>query len=261
MSIFLYILLGVGAGFLSGLLGVGGGVVIVPALMWIFSLQEWSVTRLISMAAGTSCAIMVITTARALVARRSEWAAVFSLYRKMALYVVLGAVAGATLSHVVHPKLLCVVFSFFLLFVATNLLLPQHVKLAARLGIEYYKGAGAVIGFFAAMLGIGGGSLTVPYLLHNQLSVRRSTMVALMLSGTLAPFAALVYMVAGWSIVNLPGTTGYVYWPAVVFVGFGALIGAPLGVRYSQRISTKLLQRYFACLLLIVSVHLFVVSL
>jgi uncharacterized protein len=253
-----YVLLGMGAGFLSGLLGVGGGVIIVPALLWLFQHQNLPVSRLISLAAGTSCVIMIITTSRSLFARRQHFHSVVSVYKKLVVSVILGALAGALLSHAIHPVILRIIFSVIMILVALGLLLPSAFNVMSVYRFQNYPLAGGIVGFVASMLGIGGSSLTVPFLISNGVGLRKSTLVAVALSLSLAPVAAAVYIMVGWSQVTIPWCTGYVYWPAVAGVGLGAVISAPIGVKYAQSISSSLLQKYFAVLLVIVAVHLFV---
>ncbi len=252
-----YTLLGLCAGFLSGLLGVGGGVIIVPALLWLFQYQGLSLPRLISLAAGTSCAIMILTTSRSLIARLQHFSDVSAIYKKLVVGVVVGAFIGALLSHFIHPAVLSIIFSVIMLVVALSLLLPHKFNFISLYKVKNFRIAGLFVGFIASMLGIGGSSLSVPFLINNGISLRKSTLVAVTLSLSLAPVAAAVYIIMGWYNVNIPWCTGYVYWPAVAGVGLGAVISAPIGVKYAQSIPSSLLQKYFAVLLIIVAVHLF----
>ena len=253
-----YIVLGLGAGFLSGLLGVGGGVIIVPALLWLFHYQALPLARLISLAAGTSCAIMVITTSRSLFARKHHFPAAASVYKKLVVSIILGALIGSMVSHYIHPVALQIIFAMLMLILACSLLLPNKFNLLSLYTMKSYHISGVFIGCLSSMLGIGGSSLTVPFLFNRGECLRSSTLVALALSASLAPVAAIVYMIMGWSKVTLPWCTGYVYWPAVLCVGLGAVIAAPAGVRYAQKIPTALLRKYFAVLMVIIAMHLII---
>jgi uncharacterized protein len=246
------------AGFLSGLLGIGGGVFVVPALLIVFKAHALSASRLISMASGTSCAIMMITTSRTFWLQRDRFFRVVDVYKKMILWVLSGVIAGALLNHVAHPLVLKGVFSGVLLIIALGLLIPS---LFARVPIanasRYYSIVGLLIGFLSALLGIGGSTFLVPFLMSTGIAIRESMAISIGIAVSMAPLATVVYIITGLHAALTPSlATGYVYWPAVLAVGLGSVLSSKAGLWCSEKVSTERLKKYFAALLIVVALHL-----
>jgi uncharacterized protein len=258
LVLFLFLVLGLVTGFLSGFLGIGGGVVVVPGLMYLFKHQLFYHARLINLAAGTSCAIMVITTLRSLVFRYAEFKPVLWAYKKMVLWLLLGAVGGGVLAHLLHPHIIKLFFSLVLMVVALRLIFPTvHVLRSSFQPKRYLAFFALIIGVVSAMVGIGGSVFMVPLLLECNVSLIQAMAVSVALTASMAPLATLVYILTGLHAVSLPAhTLGYVYWPAVLMVGLGSALAAPWGGRCAQRVPSKWLVKLFALLLSVVSVHL-----
>jgi uncharacterized protein len=252
-----YILLGLLSGFLSGLLGVGGGVVVVPVLISLFHFQGINSTYIMNLSSGTSCAVMCLTAARTFMLRRQEFSSVSMVYKKMVSTVVVGSLFGAVASHYIHAYILYYMFSVLLIILSIRLFFFSKARLRQGFEQSGFRIMGLVIGFFASLLGIGGSSFTVPFLLSRGVELRKAGLVAVTLIVSLAPAACVVYMAMGYSVVSISGCVGYVYWLPALCIGLASCVSAAWGVRSAQRLPTRFLQKCFAILLVFVSLHLF----
>lgn len=260
--LFIYFLLGTTTGILSGLLGIGGGVIVVPALAYIFKHEHFSAPLIMHMAVGTSLSIMVATTLRSLKShlaykgRREFW-----VIAKQLLWVVgLGVVCGALLADVLHSNVLRIFFGIFVLFIALRMFSirrPKNQKphLPSPLWIRV---AGFVMGGLSGLIGIGGGTTVIPYLLHHQISMRIAVRVSIFVGLIVAVVGAIMYFLSGFHEPGLPPhALGYIYWPAWVGTAVGSVLFAPLGVRLSYYLPTWALRRIFACFLIVIGIHMF----
>ncbi|MEZ5541283.1 MAG: sulfite exporter TauE/SafE family protein [Pseudomonadota bacterium] len=254
MELLTYLLTGAAAGLLAGLLGVGGGLVIVPALAWLLAGHGVADTHLMHLAVGTSLAAIIPTALSSLLAhhRRGSvhWPAVAGLLPG----ILVGALGGAWLARHASSPVLAVCFGVFEILVALQLFFAlkpvAHRSLPGRAGLVL---AGVLIGTVSALLGIGGGTLTTPFLLWNGIDIRRAV-------GTSAscglPIALAGAAGFAWSGRNLMAdqawTTGFIYWPAVFGIVLASVPVAPFGARLAHRLPRARLQRVFALFLLLV---------
>lgn len=260
LIIFLYVILGAFAGTISGLLGVGGGVIIVPGLAWLFRLQHFPNSFVMHIAAGTSLAVMIGTTLRTLYTHRHYKTKFWHIYKRLLPTVIIGVILGAILAHYLHSKVITLIFATFILLTALNLLFGKkvnpHQDLPGPLGMW---STGLVIGGKSGLLGVGGGSIIVPFLLFCNIEIRTAMMVSIVTSLTVAIIGTITVSLTGMYAKGLPAwTTGYIYWPAWIGVSIGSILLAPLGAALSYRISVSLLRRIFAIFLLLMSLHLLV---
>lgn len=249
--LFSYLLLGGFAGLLAGLLGVGGGLVIVPVLAGLFTAQGFSSDYLMQMAVGTSLATIVVTSLSSLFAHHRLGGVNWSLMRQLSLGIVAGAWLGATLAHNLPGQSLARIFGIFELLVAVQMLLGRppaaHRETPARFRNLF---AGGIIGAVSAVLGIGGGTLTVPYLAWHNIPMRQAVGTAAACGLPIALAGCLGFIVNGWQVGGLPAfSTGYVYWPAVLAIGLTSVLAAPLGARCAHSLPQVALKRVFALFL------------
>ena len=260
LGVLFFVLLGAAAGFLSGLLGLGGGVVVVPGLLVVLSYLGIRQDVLMHLAAGTSLAVMIPATIRSLVAH-SRYPVIFiPIFKKLIFPVVLGAFLGAYLGRTLHSDLLTDIFGAFILFTGCKMLFStKRLRKEATLGPKVSLVVGLLVGALSGMLGIGGGSIMIPALNYAGIDIRRAVMLSLAVSLTAAIVGTLSVVISGWSAPGLPTwTTGYVFWPAWIAVTFGSFSLIPVGVMLSHRVPILFLRRVFACVLLLVGVHLFI---
>ena len=253
-----FIILGAFAGIMSGLLGIGGGLVIVPGLAYLYQYTSVPHQYLMQMAEGTSLAIMIPTTIRALYAHLKHQVSVWPVYSRMLASVILGAIGGAFLAHVVNSKVLQVLFGFFVLYMAFRLWsdskVEAHGKLPGPVGINIF---GTIVGLKSGLLGIGGGVLTIPFLTRWSVPIRDAIAISNAVSFTVSIIGTISFIVSGLLVSGLPHwSTGYVYWPAWAPVAIVSMLIAPWGVKLAHVLSPKILKRLFSVFLLVVSIQM-----
>jgi len=254
-----YFLVGAIAGTLSGLLGIGGGIIIVPALVFIFHQQHFSSIYIVHMAAGTSLAIIVLTSFQSLMAHLHRSISFWMIYRPFVPGVIVGTLGGAVLAYFLHSHTLEFIYAIVVLLMAVKMFFYKvstelSDQLPGRIGCSF---AGAVIGGTSGLLGLGGGAFTIPFLTHCRVSMRQTVVVACAFGATISIVGALSFAVTGMFAKGLPAwTTGYIYWPAWFSVVLGSLIFVRIGASLSHRMPTAILRRVFAFFLLNVGFHM-----
>lgn len=251
MELILYLVLGAVAGTLAGLLGVGGGLLIVPVLAWMFLLQGHSPEVLMHMAVGTSLATIVMTSISSVRAHHGRGAVLWAAFARLAPGIVFGAWLGVMLAGSLRGDTLRQVFGVFELLVAVQMWInrpvPPHRALPGAAGMGL---AGMVIGAVSAVVGIGGGTLTVPFLQWCNVAMRQAVATAAATGLPIALAGAVGYVVAGWGNPALPGmATGYLYWPSFLGIVAASVLFAPLGAYWAHRLPARQLKRFFALFL------------
>ena len=262
MELLTYLLTGALAGLMAGLLGIGGGLVIVPALALLFAGQGFAQGALMHFAVGTSLATIVLTAISSLLAHHRRGSVLWPAVRGMAPGIVLGALAGAWLARQVSSPGLALVFGVFEILVALQLLVDRqpaaHRALPGTAGLGI---AGGVIGTVSALLGIGGGTLTVPFLLWNRVDIRKAVGTAATCGLPIALAGAAGFMLAGQGSEPAQGwSTGFVYWPAVAGIVLASVPLAPLGARLAHWLPRRLLQLIFAVFLAAVGARMVIAA-
>ncbi|MCC5880669.1 MAG: sulfite exporter TauE/SafE family protein [Idiomarina sp.] len=259
-----FLLLGLGglvAGLLSGMLGIGGGIIAVPLLIYLLPGMGIPPELVAPMAVGTSLATIVVTTASGAYAHHLRKMILWDWVRLMAPVLVLGGILGGYIGASIDPVMLQRIFASVLLLLAARMIWKTQPRAAdkriAHTPVRFWS---AGIGVISALVGIGGGALVVPLLHYYQVAMRNAVAVAAVCSVLLAIFGTATYAWMGRAGVNVDGAIGYVYLPAWLGIGIVSALVAPLGARLAQRLPVRYLQRAFAMLLVIVSVHLFVSS-
>ncbi|MGD1905090.1 MAG: sulfite exporter TauE/SafE family protein [Leptolyngbyaceae cyanobacterium] len=250
--------LGLTAGTLSGLFGIGGGMVIVPGLFYLFGFMGLPEPTLMHLAAGTSMTIMIFTATSSVLSHHRRENVQWSIFRRILPSVGIGVVLGKLLANQLNSQWLEGIFGVFLLFVALKLLLdwlptPEHPEPPQQ---KWVNLVGTILGFKSGVLGIGGGAISVPFLLYSGLSMGQA-------SGTSASFTLPIAIVGTVSCLLLPspetgviGTIGTVYWPAVALVAPFTMLGAPIGASLCHIIPQIQLKRLFALFLLCLGLRL-----
>jgi uncharacterized membrane protein YfcA len=254
----IYFLLGGGVGLLAGLFGIGGGGVMVPVLASLFAAQGFLPEHRLHLALGTSMAAIVPTAVSSLMAHHRRGAVLWGVVARFAPGVLIGTFAGTFLAARLPTKPLAVFFAAFMGFVAFKMARDAKPHPARGLpSAPALAGVGAGIGGVSALVAIGGGSLTVPFLswcnVRLQVAIGTSAAVGLPIALT----GALGYAINGHGIAGLPSATlGYVYWPAALALAAASSFTAPVGARLAHRLPVKSLKRLFALLLLALSLHM-----
>lgn len=258
MELLTYLLTGAVAGLLAGLLGIGGGLVVVPALAFLFAGEGFAATTLMHFAVGTSLATIVVTAMASLLAhhRRGSvhWPAVVCLTPGL----LAGALGGAWLARQTSSPGLSVIFGIFEILVALQLLLDvrpaAHRALPGRITLGL---AGGIIGAVSALLGIGGGTLTVPYLLWHRLDIRNAIGTAAACGLPIALAGVLGFALgSGVEGATAGSQTGFVYWPAAGAIVLASVPAAPAGAQLAHHLPRRTLRLVFAGFLLLVGLKM-----
>ncbi|PKM30771.1 MAG: hypothetical protein CVV07_06000 [Gammaproteobacteria bacterium HGW-Gammaproteobacteria-11] len=257
MEFLLYLILGGFAGTLAGLFGVGGGMIIVPVLVYSFALQGFSAEVATHMAVGTSLATIAFTSINAIRAHHLKGAVRWPLFVWMTLGIVFGTVLGALTAALIAGPLLQKIIGVFAICIAIQMgfeLKPKADKDVP--GKAMLTGAGGVIGWASAIFGIGGGSLTVPFLVWRSIPMQQAVATSSACGLPIAIAGALSFIWTGWAAEPLPEwSLGYVYLPALLGIAATSMLFAGFGARLAHRLSQRLLKRLFALLLLGVGIN------
>jgi uncharacterized membrane protein YfcA len=256
--LFFYLLLGVVAGITGGLLGLGGGIVIVPALFFLFIYQGLQGDILMHMAVATSLATIVFTSISATWAHHRHGAVSWHIVRLLGPGVIIGAIAGAMIADQLQSDSLRTAFGIFEILVAMQIgfgIQPSvHRSLPGATGMVT---SGSVIGTISSLLGIGGGTLTVPFLLWCNVNIRKAVATSSACGLPIALAGTTAMIVTGGDYPRLPeGTTGYVYWPAAVMISIASVCAAPLGARLTHKLPVDILKRVFAVVLIFIGLKM-----
>ena len=253
-----YLLLGSFAGAIGGLLGMGGGLVIVPVLAALYHLQGFSADHVMQLAIGTSLATIAFTALSSSLAHHRRGAVNWPVVLQLSLGIAAGGWLGGVLAMWLGGALLAGLFGVFELVVAAQMTfnrLPSAHRGAP--GTARNAVAGGVIGALSALLGIGGATLTVPWLVWHNIDMRRAVATSAACGLPIALVGMLGFAAVGWQRPGLPaGSTGYVYWPAVAMISVASVLTAPLGARLAHRLAPQRLRKVFAVFLALLGVSM-----
>jgi uncharacterized membrane protein YfcA len=248
--IFIFLLLGSFVGFMAGLLGIGGGGILVPILTTIFLTHGIAMDNVVHLALGTSMASMVITTFSSCRSHHAKGGVVWKAVKGMVLGIILGTFLATFLASHLSSLYLGVFFALFMAFVSSQMFLNKKPKPSRELsGNMGLFAAGSSIGAISALVSIGGGSLTVPYLTWQNVEIKKA----------IGTSAAIGLPINGWSN-SVPNEYifGYVYLPAVVLISITSFITAPYGAQMAHKLPVAILKKIFAVLLVILSVRMLI---
>jgi len=255
----LYLLLGAFAGLLAGLLGVGGGLIIVPILAAIFIYDGLPYEIIMHLALGTSLASILFTSLSSVYSHHKHQAVNWSRVYKLSPGVLLGAWLGGVFASTLSTDILKPVFAIFELLVAVYLLWGK--KTQAHQGtpaILNFTISGGIIGYISSIVGIGGGTMTVPWLMWHGSSIHKAIATSAAIGFPIAAAGAASYFYAGWGHNLLPQySAGYIYLPALFSIILSSVVFAPLGANLAHKLDVKKLKRIFALLLTGLAVYLF----
>lgn len=254
----LFLCVGALAGLLSGLLGIGGGIILVPGLLFVFTHMHFPPRYVMHMAAGTSLATMILTTSSSLYGHLQRRIPFWSVYRYLLPGVVFGVIAGAALSDLLSSAALSVIFAVVVIVMAIKMFWQRsQVGQRSLPAKPIMLFVGTLIGAKSGLLGLGGGVISVPFLTYFGRPMRQAVVVSVATGFTIAIVGSLVYMLTGYRVSGLPEwSLGFVYLPAWVCVVTASIIAARIGVIWSHKIPTKLLKKLFAVVMLAIGIHM-----
>ncbi|KTD08938.1 transmembrane protein [Legionella gratiana] len=253
----IYLFAGILTGLFATLFGFGGGFIVVPLLFWLLPFDGISKELAMHMAVGTSLMLMFINMIYAAWLHYLKQNMDLALLRKMLPLVALGAVSGALIATILSANALK--YAFLLLIFAVLLRnlkqeffkgdTPIHKKPthAILYFVSYFTGT------IAALLGIGGSVIIVPFFRHYGLPMNKASALANGLAAPSGLIGSIIFIAAGFHIPHLPPySTGYLYWPALITIFLGSIIGSKLGIYFSALIPDKIYGKIYCLLLIIV---------
>ncbi|HEY6873491.1 MAG TPA: sulfite exporter TauE/SafE family protein [Geobacteraceae bacterium] len=247
----LYLVVGAFAGVMAGLLGVGGGIVIVPMLTFIFTAQHMPAPFILHLALGTSLASIMFTSISSLRAHHNRGAVNWQVFRSITPGIIIGTLLGSWVAAQLSTHFLKGFFVVFLYYIAFQMLINVKPKPARQLpGAGGMFGVGGVVGGISSLVGIGGGSMSVPFLVWCNVSLHNAIGTSAAIGFPIALAGAVGYMANGLAVKSLPPQTlGFVYLPALLGIAVVSILTAPVGARLAHSLPVPQLKKFFALLL------------
>ena len=256
------LLLGTVLGFLAGLLGIGGGMIMVPFMMQILANKGLSSDYLVKVAVATSLTTILFTSLSSVRAHHKAGAVRWDLVMLMAPGIIIGALLGAQFVGVAPARWLEFFFGLFLMFTAMTMLrkkkpLASGVAEKTLPSRNAVFGVGTLIGVVSAMVGAGGGFMTVPFLSNRGVRLQSAVATSAACGVPIAFGGALGYIWAGRNLDLAPGTLGYLYLPGLALISAASVLTAPFGARIAHRTDTAKLKKSFGLMLLALGAYMF----
>ena len=242
-----YPLLGIFAGFVAGLFGIGGGLTLVPMLFMMFAAQDFPVAHVMHLALGTSMTTIVFTSISSMRAHHAHGAVRWDIVRAMAPGLLVGTLGGSLFASLVPTRPLVIVFTCVVYYASLQMILDFKPKAHRQLpGAFGLFGAGSLIGIVSSLVAAGGGFLSIPFMLFCNVVIHRAVGTSSALGLPIAVAGMIGYILAGWGVAGLPDyTLGYIYLPGLVGVVAMSMLVAPYGAKLAHRLPVKQLKRAF----------------
>lgn len=246
------------AGTLAGLLGIGGGVIIVPTLALVFEHQGQDPAVIMHVAFGTSLATIVMTSLSSIRAHQRRGAIQWPIFRAITPGILLGGLIGAIVADFIPGQTLKIAFALFILVVATQMASGLATKPRRTLPPPAgMLAVGSIIGGISALMGVGGGSMSVPFLTWCNVRVRSAVATSAAIGLPIALAGTAGFVISGWDTPARPELSlGYVNLPAFLGIVVASMATAPLGAWLAHRVPELVLKRIFAVLLTVISLRL-----
>ncbi|HOP63931.1 MAG TPA: sulfite exporter TauE/SafE family protein [Spirochaetota bacterium] len=253
-----YLLVGSMVGVLAGLLGVGGGVVIVPALTMVFTFQGLPEEYIHHMALGTSLATIVFTSFSSIRAHHKRGAVIWTIVFRIAPGILIGTFSGAWIASQLSSYFLKVFFMFFLIYSAVHILIGIKPEATRDLpGGFWVSGVGVIIGVLSSFVGIGGGVMSVAFMTWCNVNMHKAVGTSSAIGFPLAVSGAAGYILSGLSVTGLPGDAlGFVHLTALAGISSASILTAPIGARLAHSLPVNALKRVFACFLIVIAARM-----
>ncbi|ARP82475.1 hypothetical protein CAL12_17730 [Bordetella genomosp. 8] len=253
------LLLGAGAGFAAGLLGIGGGMVLVPFLTMIFGWQGMDEDLIVHAAIATSMTSILFTSISSVRAHHAAGAVIWRIAFAMAPGLIVGGLlAGGAVFAALHTGWLSAFFAVFVLYSGYSMLRNTKPKPSRQMpGVVGTSTAGVGIGFISGLVGAGGGFLSVPFMIWCNVPLRNAVATSAALGFPIALANSTGYVVSGLREAgHTPGMLGYIYWPALLALVCTSVFTAPLGARAAHTLPVATVKRIFAYLLFALAIFM-----
>jgi uncharacterized protein len=251
--------LGLVTGFLAGLLGVGGGMMMVPFLTFIFSNRGVEPGMAVKMSIATAMATIIFTSLSSVRAHHQRQAVRWDLVRTLAPGIAIGGLlSGAAAFAAIKGQGLALFFAAFNVFSAVQMLLDRKPKPSRVMpGIVGQTAVGGGIGFISGLVGAGGAFMSVPFMMWCNVAIRQAVGTSAALGFPIAIANTLGYVIGGRDVPPaLPGAVGYLYLPALLVIALASVTMAPLGAKVAHNSDVKGLKRLFALLLFMMAAYM-----
>jgi uncharacterized membrane protein YfcA len=252
-------MLGLCTGFLAGLLGIGGGMLMVPFITIILSARSVGPDLAVKMAIATSMATIIFTSISSVRAHHKRGAVRWELVKGLAPGIILGgAIASLGVFAMLKGSSLALFFAFFVSFSATQMFLDKKPAPTRQVpGTAGLMGAGGVIGFLSGLVGAGGGFISVPFMTWCNVAIHNAVATSAALGLPIALANVVGYVIAGQSVQNLPPHSfGYIWLPALLVIACCSVLTAPLGAKAAHMLPVKRLKRVFASILYLLAAYM-----
>jgi uncharacterized protein len=252
--------LGVCTGFLAGLLGIGGGMLMVPFMTFILTSKGFPAEHVVKMAVATSLATICFTSISSVWAHHKRGVVLWPVALTLAPGILLGSALGAQLAVALPGKVLSVLFAVFVAFSATQMFLNRKPKpsrvLPGKLGMF---SVGGLIGVLASIVGAGGAFISVPFMTWSNVKIHNAVATSAALGFPIAFAGTLGYIWAGWNLApmlnGLAGNLGYLYLPGLLIISIASMCTAPWGAKTAHKIDIAPLKKVFASVLYVLAAY------
>ena len=253
-----YLALGAFVGFFAGLFGIGGGLVMVPVLSFMFEAQHFSAQNNVHLSLGTAMAAIFFSAASSARTHHAYGAVNLSVVSAMTPGLLIGTGIATVSASRLSPVYLTLFFALFVYFAAAQMLLDLKPKASRQLpGRAAMSLVGIGIGAISSLVSIGGGTLSIPFMLRHNLSLQHAIGTSAALGLPIAIGGSIGYIITGLGLDTLPQySLGFVYLPAMALLAAGSLLTTPLGAKATHRLPIKILRRGFAVLLFVLATRM-----
>lgn len=253
ITIAAYLIVGCLAGVLSGLLGIGGGIITVPCFYLIFHLLDYPQTYVMQLAIGTSLAAMVFNTLSSTWAHHKRGNLVWKVFKGMALGLFLGSIIGALIAEWLSTLFLEIIFGIFLCLLGIYFWRVPHTSevapsLPKRLFLFLCSSG---IGAISNILGIGGGTLIVPFLTTHHMPAKKAIGTSAACSCLITSLGAVSYLILGLKNAHFSENVGFINIPAFLTVGIVSFLVAPYGAKLTEQFPVSRLRKFFSIILIV----------
>jgi uncharacterized protein len=257
------LVLGLCTGFLAGLLGIGGGMLMVPFITFILTSKGFPTEHIVKMAVATSLATICFTSLSSVWAHHKRGAVQWPVAYALAPGILLGSLIGAQLAVALPGKILSVLFAVFVAFSATQMFLNRKPKPNRVLpGFVGMFSVGGLIGSLSSIVGAGGAFISVPFMTWSNVKIHNAVATSSALGFPIAFAGTLGYIWAGWNLppmlnasTGFSGNLGYLYLPGVIIVSLASMCTAPLGAKTAHKIDIAPLKKVFASVLYVLAAY------
>lgn len=255
-----YLVIGALVGIFAGMLGIGGGAIMVPLLVWLFAALGLPKSHVVHLAVGTSMATILFTSASSVRAHAARGALRWDIAKAITPGILAGGFAGALLAGLLSSFVFAACFAAFVYAAATNMLIDRKPRPARQLpGTLGMFAAGSVISGFSVIAAIGGAVMTIPFMLYCNVAMIQAIGTAAIIGFPIAIAGSIGFVLTGMGQPDLPPwSLGYVYLPALAGISIASVLLAPLGAALAHRLPTRRLKQVFACLLYVLATKLLV---